>query len=145
MSQHKLVTFEVRIPPDRIVAEAKRWGIEDDVGLRVSPGGAVTLAVSTSRGRQFVEHLTSVDATASASSNSHVAEAIGPHDCPALHEIPSAEWLDVARWAEEIDQTVASGRRLPGAVALKLARAIIALNREAETTGIVVRPTDTLP
>ena len=140
MSQHKLVTFDVRVPADRIVAEAKRWGVEDEVGLRISPGGAVTVAVSTSRGRQFVEHLTSVDATRSASSNGHVAEAVDPHDCPALHEIAPAEWLHVARWAEEIDGAVASGRRIPGAVALRLARAIIALNRDAETTGIVVRP-----
>jgi hypothetical protein len=138
----RFVTLESRVPPDQIVAEAKRWGIENDVGLRVSAGGTVTVAASTPRGRQFVEHLASVQDRLAANGNSQAADEDG---CPPLHVIQSAEWLDMARLAGEIDAAAASGKRLPGAVALKLARAILALNREAETTGIVLRPAGSEP
>ncbi len=134
------LTLEIRIPPDQIVAEAKRWGIEDDVGLRLSAGGAVTVAASTPRGRQFVEHLASVQERAPAPGNSNAAEADGKDGYPPLHVIESAEWVDMARLAGEIDAAATSGKRLPGAVALKLARAILALNRNAEASGIVLRP-----
>jgi hypothetical protein len=145
MTQHKLETREIRLAPDQIVAEAKRWGIEDEVGLRVSQTGAVTIAVGTSRGRQFVDHLTSVLERESASGVGPWGEDGGPRDCPALHEIQSAEWLEVARWAGEIEAAVLSGKRPPAAIALKLARAVIAMNREARTTGIVVRPEGIVP
>jgi hypothetical protein len=142
MTQNKLVTQEIRLAPDQIVAEAKRWGLQDEVGLQVSPSGAVTVAVSTSRGRQFVEHLLE---KGPASEGDPSADGSGPRDCPALHEIQSAEWLEVARWAGEIDAAALSGKRLPAAIALKLARAVIALNQVAETTGIVVRPEGIAP
>jgi hypothetical protein len=133
--------LESRVPPDQIVAEAKRWGIADDVGLQVSSSGAVTVAVSTPRGHQFVEHLASVRGTMLAPSNDQVASPTDEEPgYPPLHVIQSAEWLDAARLAGEIDAAAASGKRLPAAAALKLARAILSLNRDAETTGIVVRP-----
>jgi hypothetical protein len=140
MSQQKIVTFEIHVPPDQIVAEAKRWGIEDDVGLQMSPSGAVTVAASTPRGRPFVEHLASVRSAELASGNGQAAAADEESGQPPLHVIQSAAWTDMARLAVEIDAAAASGKRLPGAAALKLARAILALNRDAETTGIVVRP-----
>jgi hypothetical protein len=130
--------LELRVPPDQIVAEAKRWGIADDVGLQVCPSGAVTVAASTPRGRQFVEHLASVRGTMLAASNDQTAPSDEEAGYPPLHVIQSAEWLGAARLAEEIDAAAASGKRLPAAAALKLARAILALNREAETSGIVV-------
>jgi hypothetical protein len=137
--------LEIRVAPDQIVAEAKRWGIENDVGLRVSASGAVTVAASTPRGRQFVEHLASVQDKEPANGNGHAAEADEKDGYPPLHVIQSAEWLDAARLAGEIDAAAASGKRLPAAVALKLARAVLSLNRDAETTGIVVRPVGVEP
>ena len=135
-----LVRFESRVPPDQIVAEAKRWGIEDDVGLQMSPTGAVTVAASTPRGRQFVEHLASAQGKAPAPADGEAAEASQSDGYPPLHVIQSDEWLDLARLAGEIDAAGAAGKRVPAARAMKLARAILALNRNGETTGIVVRP-----
>jgi hypothetical protein len=130
--------LESRVPPDQIVAEAKRWGIADDVGLQVSASGAVMVAASTPRGRQFVEHL----GTMVAPGNDQAAPSEDEPGYPPLHVIQSAEWLGAARLAGEIDTAAASGKRLPAAAALKLARAILALNREVEASGIVVRPPD---
>jgi len=141
----RLVSLETRVPADQIVAEAKRWGIENDVGLRVCPAGGITVTASTPRGLQFVEHLASVQDRAPAPGNSNAAEADEKDGYPPLHVIQSTEWVDMARLAGEIDAAVAAGKRVPSALALRLARAILTLNRDAETTGIVVRPAGTEP
>jgi hypothetical protein len=133
-------SVEVRLPANQIVAEAKRWGIADEVGLRISPDGVVTIDVYTPRGHQFAEHLVSARKSGARSKEGSSPVVDGQGDCPALHEIMSPEWLEAVRWAAQIEGDVASRGRVGGALALKLARAVTTLNRRVETTGIIVRP-----
>lgn len=53
---------EIRLPVELIIAEARRWGIADEVALRVLPTGRIHVLWSTPRGAEFVEHLTAIQA-----------------------------------------------------------------------------------
>jgi hypothetical protein len=53
---------EIRLPVELIIAEARRCGVADEVGLRVLPTGRVHVLWSTRRGGEFVERLTALEA-----------------------------------------------------------------------------------
>jgi hypothetical protein len=49
--------IEIRLPVELIIAEAKRWGLADEVVLRVLPTGRVHVLWNTVRGQEFAQHL----------------------------------------------------------------------------------------
>jgi hypothetical protein len=137
------VAKEVRIPPEEIIAEARRWGIADEVGLQVSPEGTTSVLVCTPRGRQFVEYLSLREKEFLSKKGEE--RVLDNNDCPPFHEILPTEWLNIVKWADQIRADAAAGRRIDAAVALRLARAVLAHGRPDGTTGILVLPADDNP
>jgi hypothetical protein len=115
MSDSMLVA-ELRLPAEQIVAEAKRWSLAEDVGLQVLPTGAVRVMVQSARARQFVEHLVSLEPAGSSRA------------APALAKTTTDEWERIVELARQIDREVASGSRVSGHLALRLARSVLALD-----------------
>jgi hypothetical protein len=134
------LTVEVSLPAEEIVAEAQRWDLADEVGLRVSDTGATSVVVSSPRGRQFAEHLVSLERAESPPSGEG-SRLDGP---AILRAVSSREWLAIVALAEKIEGDVASRGRIDGAAALRLARAIRVLDEDGDTraSGVVLRRAD---
>jgi hypothetical protein len=136
------LSVEVSLPAEEIVAEARRWELADEVGLRVSEKGATSVVVSSPRGRQFAEHLVSMEQRAKIPSSGERTRLDGH---PVLRAVSSGDWLAIVKLAVKIEGDAASRGRIDGAAALRLARAIRALEEDGDDTrasGVVLRRTD---
>jgi hypothetical protein len=132
-------TVNVFLPAAEVVAEARQWDVSDEVALRVLDAGATSVMASSPRGRRFLEHLVSLQRQGDPRSRQHTADIA--RRSPAFHSISSPVWLEIVMLAGRIQSSVASGRRVDAASAIKLARTISALNGPDESTsGIFTRP-----
>jgi hypothetical protein len=138
--EHSNLSVEVSLPAEEIVAEARRWEVADEIGLRVSDAAAVSVVASSPRGRQFIEHLVSLQDEGEARSNDENG-ADSERCAPAFRPVLNGEWLQIVELARKIESDVASRRRVDGAAALRLARAIRALGGPDDAaSGIIPRP-----
>ena len=106
-----------RLGLERILAEAKRWRVADDVGVRMMPTGGVRLLASTDRARQFLEYV------AAAESGAAELEAATVDD-----SVPcESHWDRILTLADSVARSGALGHGIDGEGALRLARAVRAL------------------
>jgi hypothetical protein len=118
------------LPIERVVAEAKRWSLADEVGLQLLPTGEVRVSVRTDTGRaaRFIEHLSAmVPASLALEAELAAADADGDDDSSS-RDAQREEWREIVQMASRIDTTVASGGRIEPQIALRLARAVVAFD-----------------
>jgi hypothetical protein len=57
------IVGEMLVPAELIIAEAKRWGIADDVAIQVLPTGRINVICRGPSAAAFADHLKQVQAT----------------------------------------------------------------------------------
>jgi hypothetical protein len=57
------IVGEMLLPAELIIAEAKRWGIADDVAIQVLPTGRITVICRGPSAGAFAEHLKQAQAS----------------------------------------------------------------------------------
>jgi hypothetical protein len=57
------IVGEMLLPAELIIAEAKRWGIADDVAIQVLPTGRITVICRGPSADAFAEHLKQAQAS----------------------------------------------------------------------------------
>jgi hypothetical protein len=57
------VVEEMLLPPQLIIAEAKRWGIADDVAIQMLPSGRTNVICRGPSADAFAEHLKQAQAS----------------------------------------------------------------------------------
>jgi hypothetical protein len=135
------MNLTVRVPfrAEEIIAEARRWDVSNEVGLRVLDAATTSVVASSPRGRQFLEHLLSMQRGGYYPPSGHAAH--DGHRTPVFRAVPSGAWIEIVKLAERVAGDVASHRRVDTAAALKLAHAIRLLgNADEATSGIIERP-----
>jgi hypothetical protein len=60
-AQH--IVADMLLPAELIIAEAKRWGIADDVAIQVLPTGRINVLCRGRAGEAFAEHLKQVQSS----------------------------------------------------------------------------------
>jgi hypothetical protein len=114
MGPREVDGVELLLPFQEILDEAKRSGVPSgELDLRMMPSGGVLARPRTLRAWQFVGELRS--------------------------QLPTDEWPELVRWAAQIDADAARGQPIDGALALKLARALVLLGGDEPTTVTRVR------
>jgi hypothetical protein len=57
------VVEEMLLPPELIIAEAKRWGVADDVAIQMLPSGRINVICRGASADAFAEHLKQAQAS----------------------------------------------------------------------------------
>jgi hypothetical protein len=133
------LTVRVPLPAEKIVAEARRWDVSNEVGLRVLDAATTSVVATSPRGHQFLEHLASLQREGEPRPGYLPTDA--SHSAPVFRAVPAGAWIEIVKLAERMYGDVAAHRRVDTAAALKLARAIRALDTpDGRASGIIERP-----